>query len=122
MELVTTASTLPSCQHRNKDHMVALSYRFALEWTPHNSTVANCELSQAATGQDTTLRNVESIHDCDDEIVSRTCAFDILQKLGGDKLVHIASKVGRVQRHMTREIVEKEHVGPVSCISWKQDL
>lgn len=100
---------------KDTDHVVALSYRFALEWAPHDSTVANRELSQAAPGQDATLRDVESVHDCDDEVVSRACAFDVLQKLGGDKLVHVAAEVGRVQRHMTREIVEKEHVGPVSC-------
>lgn len=113
MELVTTASTLPSCQHKNMDYIVACSYRFALEWAPYDSTVTNREFSQSTAGQNATLGDVEGVHNCDDEVVSRTCALDIFQELGGDKLVHVAAEVRRVQRHMTRQIVEEEHVGPV---------
>lgn len=87
------------------------SYRLALKGPPHDRSVSHGELGQAAAREDTTLGDIEGVHDGDNEVVASAGSLHILQQLGGDQLMHVSTEVGGVQRNMTRQVVEEEHLG-----------
>lgn len=85
------------------------AYRLALEWSPHDGAIPNCEFSETSSRQDATLGDIKCIHDNDDVIISGASAFDVLDELGGYEFLHVPSKVGWMQGDPALHIVKEEH-------------
>jgi len=82
---------------------------FTLEGSPDNSSIPNCELGQTTPRQDASFRNIERVHDCDDEISARTCALDIFEQSCRNKFMHVFGKEGWMQGDLPLEIVKEKH-------------
>lgn len=107
---VTMASTCRNVRPAFQTSLASCSYGLTLKGSPYNSAVSNSKLSQATAGQDATFGDVKGIHDGDDEVSASACTLDVLQQLSCDQLVHVPTEVGRVQRDLSLEIVEEEHL------------
>jgi hypothetical protein len=94
-------------QHELKLYITfqADSHGFALERSPNYSAISNGKLGQTTTWEDTTLGDIEGIHDCDNEVSTSASSLNILQEPGCDQLVHIATKVRGMQSDLTLEVV-----------------
>jgi len=86
-----------------------MSYGLALEWSPNHGSVSHGELSQTTSWQNAALRDVEGVHDGDDEVSPRACALHVLQKLACYQLVHIPAEVRGMQGDLALEVVEEKH-------------
>lgn len=68
-------------------------YRFALEGSPDDCSIADSKLGQPIAGKNPALGDVEGVHDGDDVVAPGTRALDIFEQLAGDELMHVAAKI-----------------------------
>lgn len=83
--------------------------RLAFEWPPYYGTISDSEFSHTKTGEDSSFRYFESVHDGNDEVAASACAFNILQELRGHEIVHVAPHERRVQGDLAFQIIKKKH-------------
>ena len=111
---VTIASTWQ--YHQPTSFSIRQSFstdRFAPKWSPNNRPVMNSVFCYCTSRYDSALRDVISIHDTDNIVLTCAGSFDIVKKSSCEVFLHSWSEKGRVQCDYAFKLVEEKHVGPL---------
>lgn len=73
---------LDRCQSRPQ--WEGLIYRFTLERPPHHGSIPDSEFGEPTAGEDTSLGDLEGIHDGDYIVTSGASTLDILEQLASN--------------------------------------